>query len=579
MTRHEWISIGALVCLSLVVQSVILARGSVPGLDAVGFVRYAQTIDRQGLPVAVHAHWGQPLFPLWLWAVHAGFRAAGVDGAGHWALAAQVAAAVPLVLSVVPVFLLSRRLVGPRGAVAGTALVCVLPEVAQLGGEGISDSLHLLLAAVAIWLVVEAFSRAERESGRQTNALWLLAGLTAGVAALVRAEVLVLPVAAAVSLLLQRQRDKRRTAAASCVHGNGVQELCPRQAWTWHPAWAWHPENGGRRVFVPGVCLFIGLGLVLGPYVLATGATTPREAVARVLGRAEPAEPAARPLPVALATLADEPGAFAVKEPGTSIRRRGLGAALLRYGEELADVFGYGAGLVALAGWWFRRRSRQPAEQFARVFFVVFSLVVIAFVATEGYLAARHLVLLVAVGTGALGAGAWELGRRVARWPGRAEPRAGWSWSVVVPVGVVLAVLACWPIHEPRTAHREAGCWLAEPSQPAGAVLDTRGWTALYSARPTYQYDRAQDALADPRLAYIVVREEELVRASPRSTTLRRLLALGAERVARFAGPSSGGPVVLVFQWHPERLASIPRGDVRASSHSWHDASGRKRSG
>ena len=70
-----------------------------------------------------------------------------------------------------------------------------------------------------------------------------------------------------------------------------------------------------------------------------------------------------------------------------------------------------------------------------------------------------------------------------------------------------LAAAACLPqtlsaLHPTRIGHRQAGQWLAEADEP-GTVLDTRGWTALYSGRPTLRYDAAKAAYRLPDLAYV----------------------------------------------------------------------------
>ena len=43
-----------------------------------------------------------------------------------------------------------------------------------------------------------------------------------------------------------------------------------------------------------------------------------------------------------------------------------------------------------------------------------------------------------------------------------------------------------------------------------GAVLDTQGWTGLYSGRETYAYESARVALSDPHLAYLVLEGREI---------------------------------------------------------------------
>jgi hypothetical protein len=111
------------------------------------------------------------------------------------------------------------------------------------------------------------------------------------------------------------------------------------------------------------------------------------------------------------------------------------------------------------------------------------------------------------------------------------------------------------PLHISRTAHRRASEWLMSSAAVPGHVLDTRGWTALYTDRVTYTYDRAESAFADPLLSYIVLERAELGYDSPRSRTLKRLLDLAASPAAELVPPDPHWQTVVVYRWNPRRLA------------------------
>ncbi|MBN1589944.1 MAG: glycosyltransferase family 39 protein, partial [Pirellulales bacterium] len=427
---------------------------------------------------------------------------------------------VALVLTVIPLYLLLLRLFDARIALVGSTFFCVLPEVSRLGADGISDGTHLLFFTAALWAIVEYW--AARTVGMARGRAWLvLAGLLTGLALLARAEAIILAVALVISLVgfVVARRSKPVL----------------------------------RTVNQDGAGYALGLMVVLGPYLLLAGVDTPQVAMTRVLGRPTVAAPdslARQADKIVWRTPEGRPLRFTAKE-GT-IRSRGYAAALCQYGEELAHVFGFGLGILALwAAWRHRRELVRPADRLLQTFFVAFSLAVIHFVAQEGYLSARHLLPLLVAGIGMASVGAWELGTLLHR---KSAPA-----SLAI---VVLIVLTCFastsrPLHANRLAHRQAGTWLARESRDDAVVLDTRGWTALYSARPTYQYDQAKTALGDRRLRYIVVEPRELRFSSGRARTLRYLLDTAGECVARFAG--SGGTTddetaVAVYRWHAERF-------------------------
>ena len=617
MDRRRHIAVVAgLLTLSCLVQVVLIRRATIPGLDAVRFVETARQIDTQGLLTTTRQYQEQPLFPAWVWLVHEGLERTRGQFRSSWATSVQLAAAIPLVLAVVPVYFLSLRLVGPRAAAAGSLLFCLLPEVSRLGADGLSDSTHLLFFCLAFWAALVYLGKSQGRqvkvrgpgSGirddrrdrvaattagvatagskpaaspivarRRTHAvtrsplpcpappsagrpLWLLAvGVFAGLAILVRAEALLVPAALLATLVvLQLQRDRR-------------------QPWSTLAATASY--------------LVLGCGLVLGPYLFAVGAIAPRAAVGQTLGRHKPQNKEAdslRPAPPITATSGDawrldahEPMSFAAKDPTTSLRRRGCAAATAQFVEELADAFGYLIGAFCLLGVWRLRGSLvRPADRFAQVYFLLFSLAVLSFASKEGYVSARHMLSLVVVGIGCAGYGTLEVGRWIANWrragsrggakPERRQPagvcRSLLAWSMVSLAAAFCLVEAVEPLHVSRLGHRLAAEWLAVEAEAPGLVLDTRGWTGLYSGRATYRYDEAQTAFGHPRLAYVVLEGRELEYPSGRSRTLRRLLDVAAEPVARFpdaAGVGRGQQVVVVYRWSAERFSRWVRGQSK----------------
>ncbi len=523
MDRKRQIGIvAALVVLAALVQAVVIGRARVPSLDAVRFVGIAQAIDQQGLVETLRTEPQQPLFPVWVWTVHR-----TLDGAATWVTSVQLAAAIPVVLSVVPLYLLLMRLVGTAAATAGTFFYCLLPEVARLGADGISDSTHLLFFCTAA-LPLAALQQT-------TNPLrHLLAGIAIALALLTRLEIVVL------------------LAAWAIVTMAGQFSARHRIEW--------------RRLTAQAACLALGMTLVLGPYLLLVGDTTPQAALARVMGRAEvpelPGETIAWQLPTG------EPAAFDAKESGVSLRRRGYAAAAVTFCRKLADAYGYWIGALALFGAWrLRRREPTRADRLIQVFFVLFTIAAVRFTAAEGYLTARHLLPLVVVGLGSAGFGALELGRSIA---GVQRPSLAWTM-------VLLAAVACLPqtlihYHESRRGHRLAGRWLAESALP-GAVLDTRGWAGLYSGRASYRFDGAEAALRDSSLRFVVVEARELAFDSARGRTLRWLTS-SAEPLAEFPESAMRRPnqePVLIYRFGAEQIVGVRGADRRTPEeiHGW----------
>ena len=526
-----------MVCLSGLIQAVVIARATVASLDTVRYVGIARQIGRVGFVETFQAEGEQPLFPLAIYLTHAELSAFVGEPPSLWAASAQVAAGVSMALAVIPVYFISRRLVGSGGGFVAGVFFCVLPEAARLGGDGISDSLHLLFFALSFWLLLKYLKpvaskvtagsdcREVGECGPLAGLfLGLAAGLSGALAILTRAETSVLFAAIIVA----------------SVFGLFVAES--RRRW--------------KRHVVFGGGLALGVASVLGFYVYAAGPYDSCGAVGRVLGRWHPhscdtaSEFAANWQPADGRQIA-----FGVNEQGQSIRRRGLFPAMVQFGEELADVFGYVIGVLSMVGllhmWRLRLFRMGEAECLLGTFVVLFSAVVVYFAAVEGYLNARHLLPLAVAGIGPAGFGAIALAHWLRRRMPNGLPVRPLPLVVVFFTAICL-VTTLRPLHAGRIAHLRAGCWLAEAEQP-GIVLDTKGWTGLYSARKTFQYDRARETFADPRLAYVVAQSEDLQTAGERGRTLRFLLDMAAEPAATFAG-GDGCSYVSVYRWYPDRF-------------------------
>ncbi len=588
--RQEAIAVGLLVVLGAAFQVAVAVRATVPALDTVRFIGIARQIDDSGLPDVVRTTSEEPLFPLAVWGVHRVLVRTAGEFRSAWPTSAQFAAGLSLVLAILPVHLISRRLVGPVAGLLGTALFCALPAVTRLAGDGISDATHLLWLSLAIWAVLvyfdTAYVRADDRQGeaaaepgnhgkcrphgsagasrcpsrtlrpqpriestfstaraqpRIPSGAWLVgAGLAMGLAMLTRREAVVLAVALGATLLAFPLGTSRR------------------RPWP--------------RIALAGACFVLGAAVPLGAYCCLRAGWISWVPPARAKVASAAAEDAALGSLAGVATpdadplwrLADgRPMSFAPKDSTTSRRRRGWLAGLALLGEELAVAFGYVPAALAVLGFWqFTGRRARAIDGFARAFFALFLTSVCLFAVREGYVSARHLLPLVVVGIGCAGHGVLVVGGALSR------RKAAWCLPLLneraaCAAVLLVAVLFCLfegarPLHANQTGHRLAADWLAGPSRATGAVVDTRGWTGLYSGHPTFGYERARRLVASGELAYLVLEDRELGRKSRRGRTLRFLLALAADKVAGFPPPghAAAGPRVSIYRWQPERFAS-----------------------
>ena len=501
-------------------------------------------IERLGLTTALGADPEQPCYPFLIWSVWNALVGLGLLDRSAWATSAQIAAATPLALAVAPVYIFFRRWLGSTSAFAGALLFLGTRAFCRLGADGLSDGPHLFFFSCALWAATEALARDERarDPSQGWGAVWSLAcGLLTAIAILTRVESIVIPPAFCVVVAC---RSKRRFRSL----------------------------------------LAFGLGCALGlaPYLAISQARRPSEFVQRLLGgqRADETTPfnqldgestAETEISRNVAFAVDPEMSFARKDPSRRIRRTGLAAAAWETLDEGVRSLQVWIGLLAVFGAW--RVGRGWTAPLSRFFaaIVVVSLGAVLFQgARVGFVSSRHVLPLSIPLLGLAGFGAMSLGESLAvfgspadRWKENPGTTSQAPWRHRVALGLLTCALALGlisPLHETHAGHRRAAEWLAAHAKEADHVLDTRGWTALYTGLTTYRYELAKEAFADGRLAYLILESDELSTGSPRARTLSLLLSRAGETAAVFpTGRAKDGKSVLVFRWRGPRLAAEER--------------------
>ncbi len=572
--RRHFVNLAFLLVLAAAVQAICVVRAVVPAQDAVRYIAMAQAMETHGVLAVVRASYQEPLYPLSTYRVHQCLQSILGEGSANWILAAQLAAAIPLVLLVLPCYGLMRMLVSRPAALVGGVFLTVLYPIARLGADGLSDSTHLLLLFTAMylaalaWLQIESHIAApsttasgepDRLRGRWLAVLLLSAGsgLAIGWATLARAEALVLlPAWCLATLYLQPWKAGRAAVTAVSTAG-----------------------------FLAAACC------VLGGYLWLAEVNDTTTGMLRLTGRGNPFQEEAvlapRHDPLQTRQFRTELGerfAFPRKDPETSLRFEGWLAASREFLKELTSGFQHWVGALALLGLASPSLIFRPKlpTRLVGCYWVLYAVVIVVAASLLGYLASRHVLPLVIVGLGYAGEGALMTGSWLAATLAhKHEKRRGGREHVLCTDGtasgtraapsrpavfsllvIAIAATACLvktaaPLHAGRKPHRQAGQWLAAQPIP-GNVLDTRGWTGLISGRDTYTYESAPLAWADPDLSFVVLEQHELQHDSVRSRTMLQLLESAAERVAVFPAsvPAKG---VEVYRWYPQRLRIVQR--------------------
>jgi Dolichyl-phosphate-mannose-protein mannosyltransferase len=543
--------------LAATLHAAGIAAASLPAQDGLKFIRVARAFQTQPWADVVRGTDQHPLYPAFVAALEPAAALVAGHGPDTWRIAAQLVAAIAAVGLIWPLHGLARELFGLRVADLATLGFVLLPLPMAVGHDTLSDSL-----ALAAFLVSLRLGLSLLRAGGWRAAIGC--GLAAGLGFLARPEVLVAPVAVVAAGVWRSIRvSTRREDLAPGTRPD------PSVPFVSTPTRSLAPRLGGLAV------VFLAM---VGGYALVKGEVSEKLALrsATSLGptvqRLRGARPVTNMLPLGL----DDPRwDFSPKEEPARTPRRSVG-------EVAGDlVFHWSEGLgwiLALFAVWGLVRDRTIRRRLAGggpwpdadnagrllvlAYLVPFTLVLARHELTMGYLSHRHVLTLVMLSLPWAAAGVLVCAGRAAEVL-RLGRRPAW---VLATVAVALAVatgvtLQLRPSHQSRWGHRKAGEWLGAHAGPGEAVLDTRGWAAFVSGRPSYDYWHVRQALSDKNLAYVVAGDDELRSGSRRAATLRALLAYAAEPVAGFPDRRGGhGVGVHVYRYHrPESWEGLRR--------------------
>ena len=553
-----------LLAIALAWQGVLAARAPLPRPDAIRYVRMARSCQSHGLLAALVQHEDQPLYPLLLAATESWLREA-YPGPQRWLVAARVVALFCASVAVVVLWRLFCLLWSPGVAWVAALLAALLPGVARMGADATADPVALLLWLVALWFG----ARAALAASPSATGVW-------------RRQAFVWLFLAGVGTALAWSCSRQYLALLGLP--GGLWFVLRRI-----PAWG----DRLRHLALAGVSFGLGVAVVLGGWQLALRPAPPRAVLAQVLGwssqrwEIRPPGESSRQQQRRLArafrwrTSDGRKMAFWKKDPRHSIRTQAPGKFLARFLQQLAQAFHYLPALLAVVGIGAYLYGGQLGTRFLRrrklYHFLACIWVLQLGLSFTGawhlhYVSDRHLVPLAVlalpwsvVGIAAISRGLGpplenSLARLAAAWrvaaPAVTSAGQGICFGLLL-LGVIASCLLKWrrPPQQSQLAHRQAGLWISQRVGPGDAVLDTHGWSELFTESKTYLLANGRQALADPQLRFVAVQRRELQSPSRRGRTLREVLQRAGTLAGVFAAPEGRSQRdVLVFAWSPQRF-------------------------
>lgn len=520
MSSRRWLI--AVILLSATLHVVGMARSPLPAQDGLKFLRFAGDFQARPWADVVRSSDQHPLYPALIAMAEPVVSAVTRKGPDAWRIAAQGVSALAALALLWPLHAMTRRLFDVRVANLAVLIYALLPVPAAIGHDTLSDSLALSLTVASLCL---------GESMSRTRS-WIAAvgcGAMAGLGFLARPEVALVPPVVVIASVLRRR--------------SGAEELA----------------MAGRLV-----ALSVTVLVFVGGYAAVKGELSEKPSLRWSTSIGVDAHAASKSkvsLPRGLDNARFDFSPKEESDDGAGLFHQPLASAQ-RLGREYAEGLAYFLIPCAVLGL-FRARSGEGSTDGRRLillYLVAFSAIAIRHASTLGYLSGRHALSLIVVTMpfGAAGIVAWVEGFP-ARWGFSPATGRRLGFAGMAALAVVGSVAQAKVAHPSRWGHRAAGVWLAERAAPADAVLDTRGWATFVRGVPGYDYWHVRQALADSKLKYVVVGEDELEARSRRAATLRAVLAHAGKPVADFPGRKDGrGTGVKVFEFRaPESWEGV----------------------
>ncbi len=468
--------------------------------DGLRYIHQAERLD--------HGEWTRGLVgsidhPMHALAIFAAHRVVGGEGPVAWQHAAQTAALLALVLTVIPLYLVGLELYDANAAWVGCALYFANPMTGYIAVNVLSETTFLFFWTWGLWAAIRFL--------REGRTVWLAPTVVfAALAYGTRPEGMLLPIALTVVLLAS-------------------------------PSY-WATRLSWPRWWAAVAIVIVGPLALAGPYMLAKGRIDTKPAVGRVLGLAPHSPPLAlerdRPLPSDQTTAETYMLAF---KRVNKVMRNSVTAVLIPF-----------AILGILLSWSSAPQAR--AWLFQGIMLALSVVALIRLHATGGYCTVRHaivpgmiLILAGAHGLSVVLKSAIVDGRLLGR--PREFYRLGpafWALALVILIAPGhLGAMGSSP--GSFTTYHTAGRWIATQTAPRDRVLDMTDWSLYFSGRDGYILGDVDAATADPKTRWIIVRDIHLERRSIYTTLLKHLIN-GRKPVAAFPGKARPNQVrILVF--------------------------------
>jgi len=510
---RTWKTLTALATIAIAAHLLAASRANMPGQDGIKFLAIARDFARDPAWDVIRSADQHPVYPALVAIAHCIVGSLFAAPPQAWLAAAQAVSVVAAVFTLIPLYLIARRLFRPTTAALAVFLWLLLPVPFTLGHETLADATGLCFTAWALWLGAEAINAA---TVRGRLGWSCAAGISASCAYWTRPEGLLVAFSLGCALaIFSRGSFKAKLAG-----------------------------------FLPFSAVF---GCAALAYLTINGAVSDRLDAFRTQPWKNQSLAAASSLPRGLPeALRDPRYDFSPKDPLIEKTRLGLKSAAWSILRLWSENLGIALAVMTLWGLVRTRTHNVPARRLVTLHAAVLLAALTLQAAARGYLSSRHVAGLTFLSIPFAAAALRLCGLRFAAvFNMSTTSRRLGTRAALAAMAAIGITLHAKPIHASRQPHFLAGQWLAANAPPGSSVFDTRGWAAYLADLRRYDPYHFAQAMTDTNTKFWVVEAEELTSGSRRAITLAAILADGGHQQAAFRrkqGREDGGDV-FVFSW------------------------------
>jgi len=463
--------------LAAIVQGIIAVRSPTLSKDGIVFINMAKGLPRTPVETirVTDQHPGYPAMILVGRKVAAMFP--GTEGHRQWVIGAQLFSGLGGVLSVLLVWMLTRRLFDARVAAVAAILFAALPDFRRNAADAFADMPHLALYLAATWTAVEGFS--------SKNPRWFIAsGIASGLAYWIRPEGI--------------------TSALVIGGVLGIMAII---------------RSGAKRRFALAglAAIVICAGVVAAPYPLIKGKLTAKKDVTRLMERKTWAPAAAEIKPPV-----SQPDQATEQPRSRTSPVFAVARSLCDFASELFGAFfkaiRYFLALPLLIGliYCHKRREATVPGRLIGLLIACHTALLIALYIIARYISARHAMPIAALAMPWIALG-WILSVEwLCRFAKRVRPVHALNAFLILFVILMLRP-GVQPIHTQRLAVIHAAEWVRDHSTENEKLLSNSLYAAFHADReptligshPSIPKEATLDALKTHRILVFDTRESD----------------------------------------------------------------------